>query len=116
MDYSIRQEDGVLVVEMSGSPSIDDVRRMFVELRGKPGRRALLVLRTAGCLDLPDTLEAVSALPQLGFAPDYRIALLTTDESMRPTGEFAENVAVNRGIPLHTFSDRGAALGWLSRP
>ena len=116
MDYSIRQEGDLLVVEMSGSPSVEDTRRMFVELKASGGRGALLVLRTAGCLNLPDTMELVSGLPQLGFPPDFRIALLTTDASMRPTSEFAENVAVNRGIPLHTFSNRDAALRWLSRP
>jgi hypothetical protein len=116
MDYSIRQEGDHLVVEMSGSPSVEDTRRMFVELKKQGGTRALLVVGTRGCLNLPDTMDAVSALPQLGFPADYRVALLTTDESMRTTGEFAENVAVNRGIPLHSFSNRDAALRWLSRP
>ena len=107
----------MLVVEMSGSPSMHDTRAMFGEMVGMAAvKRALLVLGTAGCLNLADTMELVAALPRMGFPSDYRIALLATDESMRNTSQFAEDVAVNRGIALHFFSERAAALDWLSRP
>jgi hypothetical protein len=117
MDYSIRREEGLLAVDMSGDPSIEDLRAMFAEmLRHGEFRRALLVMRTAHCLSLPDTMELIAALPKMGFPGDYRIALLFTDESMRQTSQFAENVAVNRGIGLHAFSERDKALSWLSLP
>jgi hypothetical protein len=117
VDYSIRQEEGILVVDMSGDPSAADVRAMFAALlRHGEIRRALLVMRTAQCLSLPDTMDVVAALPKMGFPRDYRIALLTTDDAMRATSQFAEDVAVNRGIALHTFSERDKALSWLSLP
>jgi hypothetical protein len=95
VDYSIRQEEGLLLVDMSGNPSIEHLRAMFEEmLRHGEFRRALLVMRTAYCLSLPDTMELVR----------------------RISSQFAEDVAVNRGIALHSFSERDKARSWLILP
>ena len=75
--------------------------------------RALIELRVAHCLNLLETMNVVSALPEAGFPPGYKIALLITDAKMRDSAGFAETAAVNRGIPLRAFDEREAALRWL---
>ncbi|MDA0681274.1 MAG: hypothetical protein O3A13_06610 [Proteobacteria bacterium] len=42
-------------------------------------------------------------------------AIAYVDEKMGEMGQFAETVAVNRGVPVAFFSDIGAAKDWLSR-
>ena len=41
-------------------------------------------------------------------------AIAFVDEDMGATAEFAENVAVNRGMPMATFDNVDAAKAWLA--
>ena len=41
-------------------------------------------------------------------------AIAYVDEDMGATAEFAENVAVNRGMPMATFDNVDAAKAWLA--
>ena len=89
---------------------------MFREMARRVGEappRALIELLVEHCLNLLDTMQAMSILPTLGFPSDYRLALLITDEKMRSSAQFAETVGVNRGIAVRVFDDRDAALRWL---
>lgn len=42
-------------------------------------------------------------------------AIAYVDEKMGEMGQFAETVAVNRGVPVAFFSDIEAARDWISR-
>ena len=116
MRVDIRAESPYLLVDLTGSPTRLEIQALFEAMpRTLEGRapRALIELHVDHCLDSLDTLEAISAIPQLHFPMGYRIALLITDESMRASAEFAETVAVNRGIAVRVFDRRDPALHWL---
>lgn len=116
MRFSVHPEPSLLRVEMSGLPTPGEVHAMFVAMVKEKAAppRALIELQVDQCLSLLDTMTVMSAVPSLGFPADYRLALLITDERMRESAEFAETVAVNRGIAVRVFDQREAALTWLA--
>jgi|SRR3954468_24031854 hypothetical protein len=116
MRFSIRPAGAHLEVDVSGPATKSEWQAMFEKVGEsmRDGRvRALIELHVDECLDSLDTLDVVTAIPRLGLRADYRIALLVESDAMRPSAEFAETVAVNRGIPVRTFDQRGPALTWL---
>jgi hypothetical protein len=117
MEFSVHPESSYLRVEMSGVPSSQEVHAMFQEMArrhagGEPPR-ALIELQVAQCLNFLDTIQVMSELPAMGFPDNYRLALLITDDKMRASAQFAETVAVNRGLAVRAFQERDAALRWL---
>ena len=103
-------------VEVSGPVSKSEWQSMFERLgqsvqSGRAG--ALIALHVDECLNSLDTLDVVTAIPLLGLPPDFRIALLVDNDSMRASAEFAETVAINRGIAVRAFAERGPAVSWL---
>ena len=115
MRFSLHPQPTHLRVEMSGLPTSSEVHAMFVEMvrqKNTPAR-ALIELQVDQCLNFLDTMQVMSQLPVLGFPADYRLALVITDEKMRASAQFAETVAVNRGIAVRVFDERDAALRWL---
>ena len=110
MAFAIRPAGAHLDVNLTGLPGKAEFESLFGEMRRQGGAalRALIELRTEGCLDTLDTMDVVSSLPR-----DCRIALLITDERMRDSAEFAETVAVNRGIAVRMFDRRASAERWL---
>ncbi|MGE5639105.1 MAG: hypothetical protein ACM30H_03350 [Clostridia bacterium] len=116
MAYAIRPEGAHLVVTLTGLPTLGEVHAMFQEIRRQASQgipRALVELQVQACLGAVETLDAIQELPRLGFPQGYRIALLPTAAFMHSSAEFAETVALNRGIPVRTFGERGAAVSWL---
>lgn len=110
MAYAIRPAGAHLDVDLTGLPGKADFETLFGEIRRQGGAvmRVLIEFRTETCLDTLDTLDVVSGLPR-----DCRIALLITDERMRDSAQFAETVAVNRGIAVRMFDRRSSAEHWL---
>src|SRR5688572_5804846 len=98
MQYSLHPEASYLRVQMSGMPSKDEVRDMFVAMarEAASGPRALIVLRVDDCLNFLDTMQVMAELAVMGVPPGYRLALLITDEKMRASAQFAETAGVNR--------------------
>jgi hypothetical protein len=116
MAYAIRPEGAHVVVILTGTPSPGEIHAMFQEIRRRASEgtpRALVELQVQACLGAVETLDVIQDLPRLGFPPGYRIALLATAAFMHASAEFAETVALNRGIPVRTFEERGAAVSWL---
>ena len=115
MEFTLAVEPTHLVVRITGAPSEHELRAMLDEMvpaRGKP-LRALVEVKVAFGLDVVTTKKLVTALPALGFPPSYRIAVLLLDDAARRAAEFAEDVAVNRGLAVRVFRDRERALQWL---
>ncbi|HUQ24616.1 MAG TPA: hypothetical protein VM140_03020 [Burkholderiales bacterium] len=117
MEFQLHSEPTYLRAEMSGVPSAGEVHAMFEEMArrhaaGAPPR-ALIELQVEQCLNFLDTVQVMSELPALGLPADYRLALLITDDKMRASAQFAETVAVNRGLAVRAFRERDAALRWL---
>ncbi len=116
MGYAIHPEGTHVVAVLTGTPTPGEIHAMFQDIRRRASQgapRALVELQVQACLGTVDTLDVIQDLPRLGFPPGYRIALLATAAFMYSSAEFAETVAVNRGIPVRTFEERGAALSWL---
>jgi hypothetical protein len=116
MQYVSRREQGYLIVRLSGAPSEQEVRDMLRSLLSETAdtRGMIVEVEVEFGLGLTSTKNLVSSLPAIGFAPDYRIALLLLNEASRKSARFAEDVAVNRGIALRVFSERDGALRWLA--
>jgi len=117
MEYAVRDAGHYLIVEMAGAPSEPAVREMLKEMaaRSTGGQvmGALIEVRVAYGLDLVSSRDLVLSLPSLGFPRSYRIAVLLLDEVASQAAQFAEDVAVNRGLAVRVFRDRAQALGWL---
>ena len=118
MMFQLRNAGTYIVVELSGAPLEADLRAMLTELLQQSREAnllgALVEVRLAFGLDPVATKALVLALPALGFAPDYRIAVLLLDDAARNAARFAENVAFNRGLAVRVFDERAKALEWLS--
>ena len=116
MEYSIRREPPYVIVSLSGAPSEREARAMAAEMEpliaGTSG--ALIEIRVAFGLDLLSTKDLVTGWHSMGFPARYRIAMLLLDEAARESAQFAEDVAVNRGLGLRIFRERGKALAWLA--
>ena len=63
---------------------------------------------------LAEVRSAVDGIAATVDVPRYREALvLPEDTSARVSAEFYVTAAVNRGLQVRGFPDRGAAEGWL---
>lgn len=89
------------------------LRAMLQASRGEGLKRALVEVRVAKGLDFVATRSAIESLPKLGYAPDFKVAVLLLDDQARRSAEFAQEVAENRGIAVRAFLGRDAALQWL---
>ena len=119
MSWSIdfEEDDGFLVVRVTGENSREAVmgyaqemlryceehghRRVLVEERLEGPRLSMIEL--FGLLD-EGSRRMIGRFKAIAFV----------DEKMSDTKEFAEDVAVNRGIPIAVFDDKSAAEAWLT--
>jgi len=116
MRYKVAREADYVTAEMSGEATEPEIRAMTAELiraSGSGARGALVEVRVSRGLDLITTKRLVSEFPSLGFPAGFRVAVLLLDDTSRSAAYFAEDVAVNRGIPLKIFTEHAAALAWL---
>jgi len=116
VEYSIRREPPYLLVSLSGTPSERELRAVIVEMaRSMAGTSGALVeARVASGLDLLATKALVTGGQAMGIPQAYRVALLLLDDGGRESAQFAEDVAVNRGLSLRVFREREKALAWLA--
>ena len=87
------------------------LRDLLAQSAGTGG--ALVEVQVAFGLGLTSTKDLVIGLPAMGYAPGYRLAVLLLDDVAARPAEFAEDVAVNRGIALRVFRERDAAERWV---
>jgi hypothetical protein len=118
MQYSLQPQAQYMAIRLTGAPSEPEVRALLGEMlscyKEKGLSQALIEVKVAFGLDPVAIKSLVSSLPALGFPYGFRMAVLLLDEVAAKAMEFAEDVAVNRGIELRSFRDRGEALAWLS--
>lgn len=120
MSYKVTFEDKptYIHVTVTGSNSYETVSRymsdIYEECRKQDCFRVLIEER----LDGPrlDGMEIFS-LASEGSAkwPGKFEAVAYIDENMGDMAQFAETVAVNRGMPVSTFNNVDDAKNWLSR-
>jgi hypothetical protein len=64
-----------------------------------------------------DLYALVTAVSTLGLGNRFREALLVIDHpEVVERAHFWETASVNRGVAARAFTDRDAALAWLTRP
>jgi hypothetical protein len=120
MDYqlSIEQHPAFIHVTVTGLNSRETVaaylRDVVEECRTRNCFRVLIEERLKGPrLQLMDvfSVAAEGAMTALGVFQ----AIAYVDEYMGEMAEFAETVAVNRGMPVRVFTSVGEASTWLLR-
>ncbi len=120
MQYTLhRQGKHHLDISMSGAPSEPEVRLMLDDMLKAYREHAItavvIEVKVAFALDPASIKGLVVGLPGMGFPRHYRIAVLLMDDVARDAAQFAEDVAVNRGIEMvRVFREREAALAWIS--
>ncbi len=119
MNFSVDVSGGGLLVYASGAPSEDECRSLLVDMKRRRDEssadHALIEVQVAFGLDLVATMALVKELDNLGFSRTFRIALLLLNNAALDAAEFAELAASNRGRAVRVFTDRAAAVAWLSR-
>ena len=81
---------------------------------GKQGRtRILIELDQKTPLSTTSQYALISRLPELGFTPRHRIALVHKTPAMQAANEFIDVVAGNRGLQVRNFKGVEEAQRWL---
>jgi hypothetical protein len=127
MELAITEEEGVLVVAVSGRFELADANRALVELFeavARHGTKKVLVdcRPLAGSITILELDEHTTfgarelrRFASQGVDLGTRFAYVTVGPFFDPT-RFAETVAVNRGMVLRLYNDVDAARSWLDTP
>jgi hypothetical protein len=116
---SFLETEQVVVVETSGvvdtETSLSMVRAAMAAVQQRGWQRILVDHRgiRGFTVSTVDVYERPGQLRALGFGPTFRVADVVPDAHAQDF-VFLETVAINRGIRLEIFSDREAALSWLT--
>lgn len=117
MEYSITADDEFLRVKVSGRDTDrppSDVCAIILQESGKSGRaRILIELDQKFPLSPTSQHQLVTRLPEIGFTPRHRIALVHKTTEMRASNDFINLVAVNRGVNVRNFPGLHDAETWL---
>jgi hypothetical protein len=115
---SFRTEKGILFVTITGHRTLHPVLAALadsVEITKERGiRRVLVDIRNAGLhVSTNDIFQFASSLVDV-CSRDTRPAIVFSPETYAPEdARFTENVAVNRGVLLKTFTELSDARDWL---
>jgi hypothetical protein len=118
MPTEITEEQGILRIRITGRWGRADSDRAQADVSDMVGERQIkgtvLDLRE-GQIDvsLPDALEMTIALGALFPRTTRHTVVIRDDPAMADVAQFAENVAVNRGIQLKVLSSTDAAVQWI---
>ena len=116
------EEDGVLVVEISGERPKDNLTRSAKEAwcevarvaRHKNLKRILVISSATGDYPTMDAYKINSTLDECGVQRGWKIAFVNLDPNSFQDIKFAETVAVNRGFDVGVFNNQDKARKWLS--
>jgi len=117
MQYTIDADDEFLRVKLWGRdqdrpPS--EVCAAVLSESNKLGRNRILIeLDQKSPLSATNQFQLVTRLPELGFTPRHRIALVHSTPEMHEANQFINLIAENRGIPVRNFRGLETAKDWL---
>ena len=120
MNYDIQFEeiDGYLKVTVTGTNSRETVQSYLEELRKECLKREVFLVLIDEQLEGPRLqamdVFAIASQGSMGALGQFD-AIAYVDRNMGSMGEFAETVAVNRGMPIAFFGNVEAAERWLLR-
>ena len=120
MKYAIAADGEFLHVTVSGRESDEPPSEVcdvvFRESRRLGRNRILIELDQKAALSPTSQLMLVNRLPQIGFSPTDRIALVHRTEALRQANQFINTAAANRGVMVRNFPGVEDAKAWLSEP
>ncbi len=117
MQYRIEADDEFLRVKVSGRDEDRPPSELCVAVLSestKLGRNRILIeLDQKSPLSATHQFQLITRLPQIGFTPLHRIALVHSTPEMHEANQFINLIAENRGIPVRNFQGVEVAKDWL---
>ena len=117
MEYTITADDEFLRVSVSGRetdrPPSDVCAAVLAESRKRGRDRILIELDQKFPLSPGNQFALVTRLPELGFTPQQRIALVHRTAQMQEANQFINLVARNHGVMVRNFAGLELAMAWL---
>jgi hypothetical protein len=117
MQYTIGVDDEFLHVKVSGRSEDRPPSEVCAAILGESERlgcrRILIELDQHAPLSATSQYQLVTRLPELGFTPEHRIALVHRTPEMQRANEFINVVAANRDLNVQNFPAVDAAKAWL---
>ena len=117
MEYTIDADEEFLRVKVSGrasdQPPSDVCAAVLAESRKRGRSRILIELDQQFPLSPTSQFALVTRLPEIGFTPNERIALVHRTREMQQANEFINLVASNHGVSVRNFTGVEPAMAWL---
>ena len=117
MEFSIVSDEEFLCVRVSGReanvPPHQMCAAVFAESEKQGRRRILLELDQKTPLSSSSQYSLIAKLPELGFTPQHRIAMVHKRTEMQKANEFIDIVSGNRGLAVRNFPSVDDAKAWL---
>ncbi len=120
MPVKYRFDSNIVVIEMVGEYSLDDLRRAFLDSLADPARPtdSFLLINMTDSLSIKtrsvdDIRDMATFVASLGERFDNRVALVATDDfryGLLRMGSFGSE---QRGIDSRVFRDLAQARNWL---
>jgi hypothetical protein len=117
MQYTIEADEEFLRVNVSGresdQPPSEVCAAVLAESRKRGRNRILIELDQKAPLSPTSQFKLVTQLPQIGFSPEQRIALVHGTPEMQDANQFINLVARNHGVMVRNFQALERAKAWL---
>ena len=117
MEYTITADAEFLRVSVSGrdsdQPPSEVCAAVLAESRKLGRNRILIELDQRFPLSPTSQFALVTRLPDLGFTPDEKIALVHRTPEMQDANQFINLVARNHGVMVRNFPGLEPAKAWL---
>ncbi|HZO01166.1 MAG TPA: hypothetical protein VFB93_08210 [Burkholderiales bacterium] len=117
MEYTIEADDEFLRVTVSGRetdrPPSEICAAVFAESRKRGRDRILIELDQRFPLSPGNQFALVMKLPEIGFTPQHRIALVHRTPEMQDANQFINLVGRNHGVMVRNFPGVERAKAWL---
>ena len=117
MEFTITSDEEFLHVQISGReanvPPHQLCAAVFNASEKQGRRRILLELDQKTPLSSGAQYALISKLPELGFTPQHRIAMVHKRAEMQKANEFIDVVSGNRGLAVRNFPSVEDAKTWL---
>lgn len=114
---TLKHRTGYLYAHVEGKEDSYEISRAYWqeiadECKAHNFQKVLVVEEIAGCGSVAEAYQVSSELPKMGFT-HVKVAFVDRYLDQQETNQFAELVAVNRGINGKMFNDEAEAEKWL---
>ena len=117
MKYTIEADEEFLRVKVwdraADVPPSEMCVAVYMESRRVGRNRILIELDQKAALSPTNQFALVTRLPEIGFTPEHRIALVHGTPEMQDANQFINLVARNHGVMVRNFHGVERAKAWL---